>query len=217
VEKLTIQRLLKTILNNILHNGAKPYIVGGVIRDSLLNISYNYDSDYDIEVYNISLPNLEKLLSNYGSVQSVGKSFGVLKLNIKDNEKILHLDFSLPRTENKIGVGHTGFEITTNPHLTTFEASKRRDFTINSIMYDFKNDKFIDHFGGINDIKSKTLRYVDECSFIEDPLRVYRAIGFSARFGFELEEKTFILCKNLLSNLKELPKERVWEEFKNYF
>ena len=211
---------LQNILKSLIKNDAKPYLVGGIVRDYLFDTSKNksininnksdFDSDYDIEVYDISLDNLEKLLSNFGAVHLVGKSFGILKLHIDD----IDLDFSLPRTENKISAGHSGFEVTTNPNLTLKEASKRRDFTCNAIMYDFQSDTFIDNFDGIKDIENRLLRYVDENSFIEDPLRVYRAVQFCARFGFEIEEQTFSLCKSLIPNLVELPKERVWEEFK---
>jgi tRNA nucleotidyltransferase (CCA-adding enzyme) len=197
---------LISILNNLLQNNTLPFIVGGSVRDHFLGLD---SKDYDIEVYGCSLDKLQKLLASFGNVKSVGKSFGVLKLSIDAYE----FDFALPRLETKIAFGHKGFSVQTDQFLSTQEASKRRDFTINAILFDYKNKQFIDHYNGINDLHNRTLRYVNEASFIEDPLRVYRAVQFCARFGLELEQKSFDLCKTLVPNLQELPKERIWSEF----
>jgi len=59
---------------------------------------------------------------------------------------------------------------------------------------------------------------VDSKSFIEDPLRVYRAVQYSARFKFQLERESFKLCRVMVKrgDLDELPKERIFEEFKKF-
>jgi len=95
-------------------------------------------------------------------------------------------------------------------------AAKRRDFTINAIGYDINAKKMLDPFCGVDNIKNKTLQIVDKASFTEDPLRVYRAVQFGARFEFTLSKNTFTACSKLIDNgsLEELPKERVWEELK---
>ena len=60
--------------------------------------------DVDVEVYGLSVDELEELLANYGNVNSIGKSFGILKLDVLPN-----FDFALPRTEIKTGESHLGF------------------------------------------------------------------------------------------------------------
>jgi tRNA nucleotidyltransferase (CCA-adding enzyme) len=96
------------------------------------------------------------------------------------------------------------------------EAAKRRDFNINAMGYDVEEKVFLDPFNGKKDIKSKTLRHIDDESFVEDPLRVYRAVQFCARFEYVLALETKVLCKNMIVQgmLEELPKERVYVEFK---
>ena len=108
---------------------------------------------------------LEELLGEYGFVNLVGKSFGVLKFTHESEE----YDFSFPRKESKVGTGHRGFDIEVDGSLDFKTAAKRRDFTVNALGYDIEEKAFIDPFGGLEDIKQKQLRHIDDETFIEDP------------------------------------------------
>ncbi|MFY4758804.1 CCA tRNA nucleotidyltransferase [Aliarcobacter butzleri] len=188
-------------------------LVGGCVRDSFLNKKIK---DYDIEIFNFdSLEILEKSLKKFGNVNLVGKSFGVLTLKIDEYD----FDFSLPRIEKKVGNLHQDFEVSTNANLSFKEAAIRRDFTINAIGYDYFKNEILDPFGGINDLKNKIIKHIDDKTFIEDSLRVYRSVQFASRFEFKIDENTKILCKKIVSSgeLKFLPKERVFEELKKLF
>ncbi|MFY9082345.1 CCA tRNA nucleotidyltransferase [Aliarcobacter butzleri] len=188
-------------------------LVGGCVRDSFLNKKIK---DYDIEIFNFdSLEILEKSLKKFGNVNLVGKSFGVLTLKIDEYD----FDFSLPRIEKKVGNSHADFEVSTNANLSFKEAAKRRDFTINAIGYDYFRNEILDPFGGMNDLKNKIIKHIDDKTFLEDSLRVYRSVQFASRFEFKIDENTKILCKKIVSSgeLKFLPKERVFEELKKLF
>ena len=207
---MKINSELKQISTDLYGIGADAIIVGGSVRDHFLNKD---SKDLDIEVYGLeTFDPLTNILSKYGKVDMVGKSFGVIKLTTVEND----YDFSFPRTESKVNGGHKGFEIISDGFISYETAFKRRDFTINAIGYDIEDKVFIDTFNGIEDIENKVLRHVDEKTFIEDPLRVYRAVQFVARFGLSIDEKTFDLCKLMVESnmLSELPKERVFEEMK---
>ena len=211
--KFKIPSILEDILKELQKIGATPILVGGSVRDFFLNIPIK---DYDIEIFGIdSLEIIQKSLEKFGSVKLVGKSFGVLTLRVDEYD----FDFALPRIEKKIGNTHQDFEIITNANLSFKEAAIRRDFTINAIGYDFCTKDFLDPFDGINDLKNRVLKHIDDKTFIEDSLRVYRAVQFSARFDFSLDERTFELCKKIVQNneLDFLPKERIYEEFKKLF
>lgn len=142
----------------------------------------------------------------------VGKSFGVFKLQIKEYE----FDFSLPRTERKVAKGHRGFEIEFDAFLSFQKASLRRDFTINSLGYDWQKKQFLDPNNGLKDLKNRVLRHISDDSFVEDSLRVYRAAQFCARFEFTLHSSTFKLCKKVVATkqLEELSSFRIFEEFR---
>jgi len=207
---MEIPKVLIDIAKKLDFFGAKAILVGGAVRDFILQ---NSVKDFDIEVYNIeNLDKLASILSEFGAVNLVGKSFGVVKLRV-DN---IEYDFSMPRLESKVGKGHKGFRIKVDSTLDFKSAAKRRDFTINAMGWDILQNRLLDPYRGVDDIKSKTLQIVDKISFTEDPLRVYRAVQFAARFEFTLSKETFTSCCQIVDNgyLEELPKERVWEEFK---
>ncbi|WP_313956778.1 CCA tRNA nucleotidyltransferase [Aliarcobacter butzleri] len=211
--KINLPKILIRILNDLQELGSKPILVGGCVRDSFLNKKIK---DYDVEIFNFySLEILEKSLKKFGNVNLVGKSFGVLTLKIDEYD----FDFSLPRIEKKVGNSHTDFEVSTNANLSFKEAAIRRDFTINAIGYDYFKNEILDPFGGMNDLKNKIIKHIDDKTFVEDSLRVYRSVQFASRFEFKIDQNTKILCKKIVSSgeLKFLPKERVFEELKKLF
>jgi len=196
-------------ISDILHSrGAKAIVVGGSVRDHFLDLEIK---DYDVEVYGLdTFTALEQILSIYGSVNLVGKNFGVLKFHHEGEE----YDFSFPRVETKTGAGHRGFEVKIDASIDYLIAFKRRDFTINAMGYDIKEAKFIDPYRGMEDIQNRCIRHINDDTFVEDPLRVYRAVQFSARFDYHLHKETIELCRDMVKRglLDELPKERVWAE-----
>ena len=180
-------------------------IVGGFVRDMMLGVQ---SKDIDIEVYGMGIDEIAAVLRCKGlRVDAVGKAFGVLKIN---NE----IDVSVPRRENKVGVGHKGFDVMPDPDMSVKEAASRRDFTINSMAMD-KHGMVDDPFQGESDLRLSVLRATSQ-AFVEDPLRVMRAMQFAARFGTRLEHGTVAICRNMLAQKSELPKERIWEEWKKW-
>ncbi len=206
---MKIPNILKTISATLDEHHAKAVVVGGLVRDYFLQLP---SKDYDVEVYGLEkIEELEAILSEYGSVNLVGKSFGVLKFCYEGEE----YDFSFPRKEEKIGQGHRGFDVFVDGNLAFKEASLRRDFSINAMGYEVETQKFLDPFGGRKDMESKILRHIEDKTFVEDPLRVYRAVQFCARFGYTLADETLQLCQAMVAEgmLEELPKERVYVEW----
>jgi tRNA nucleotidyltransferase (CCA-adding enzyme) len=82
-------------------------------------------------------------------------------------------------------------------------------------MYDIENEQVLDFWHGLDDLDNRILRVVDQKSFIEDSLRVLRAMQFAARFGFKVERESCLLCQNI--SLSDLPKERIFLEFEKMF
>ncbi len=191
-----------TTLKNYLSNYTKKaYIVGGAVRDMHLNHPIN---DLDIEVYNISQNKFEEIMKKFGAI-GVGKNFFVYKWK--------NIDISLPRIEKKIGIGHKAFDV--RIAFDEKEASKRRDFTINALMLDIFSGKLLDFWGGIDDINKKIIKIIDKKSFIEDSLRVLRAIQFTARFGFKCDKNSIKIMQDI--DIGDLSKERIFWEFEKLF
>lgn len=193
-----------------IHNaGGTPYFVGGYVRDKFLGLP---SKDIDIEVFHMDVDSLVSILQLFGKVDQVGRSFGVVKLNFKGED----YDFSLPRIDSKVGDGHKGFEITTDPIISPIVAASRRDFTFNAISEDCLSGDWFDFFGGRKDLCNGILRHVSN-AFSEDPLRVLRGMQFAARFSLEAAGETILLCQHMKDSFQELPKERIWTEFQKLF
>jgi tRNA nucleotidyltransferase (CCA-adding enzyme) len=207
---MIIPKILKKISKTITKKGGKAIVVGGSVRDYFLGIEAK---DFDIEVFGLKrLEDLEAILAEYGRVELVGKSFGVLKFIYQKQV----YDFSFPRKETKVAAGHKGFCVEVDGTFSYEVAARRRDFTINAMGYNIEQKTFLDPFGGRKDIAQKRLRHIDDKTFIEDPLRIYRGVQFAARFAYSMAEETKTLCTIMIEQgvLEELPKERVYEEFK---
>jgi tRNA nucleotidyltransferase (CCA-adding enzyme) len=205
------QRILSPDAEQVLaaiHNaGGRPMLVGGCVRDDILNPG-SPAKDIDVEVYGLTFAALAEALSRAGRVDECGKSFGVLKIRAGDTD----MDINVPRRERKISEGHRGFEIAPDMELGFAEASGRRDFTMNALLADPETGEVIDCHGGLADLGAGVLRHTSH-AFSEDPLRVLRAVQFAARFGFTLAMETANLCRLLAGAYGELPIERVWCEF----
>ena len=192
-------RTLILIAEAVRARGGRALVVGGWVRDRLLG----HDSkDMDVEVFGVPAADLHALLAPFGKVEPVGQSFPVYKLGT--------IDVGLPRRESKSGRGHKGFLVEGDPSMPVVEAARRRDFTINAILWDPLTDEYIDPFGGREDLRRTFLRAVDPATFGDDSLRVLRAVQFAARFELTLDAQTRTLCTSI--RLDDLPPERVWGE-----
>lgn len=195
--------MAKKIAEKVREKGGRTFFVGGFVRDKLLK---KENKDIDIEIHNITPQDLREVLSELGTITEMGASFGILGLKGYD------IDIAQPRSEMANGRGHKDFEIFVDPFIGTKNAAKRRDFTINALMEDVLTGEIIDHFNGLNDLNKGIIRHINNETFIEDPLRVFRAPQFAARFGFSIANETIELSKTM--DLTFLPKERVLEEMK---
>ncbi|OCH25648.1 multifunctional CCA tRNA nucleotidyl transferase/2'3'-cyclic phosphodiesterase/2'nucleotidase/phosphatase [Aliivibrio fischeri] len=180
----------------------KIYLVGGAVRDSLLNIDVK-DKDW------VVVGSTPQEMGSLG-YQTVGQDFPVF-LHPKTKE-----EYALARTERKSGQGYKGFTCYAEPDVTLEEDLLRRDLTINAIAQ-ADNGELIDPYNGQQDIIDRTLRHVSD-AFTEDPLRVLRVARFAARFhhlGFTIAHETMNLMKVLVDSgeLSHLTAERVWQEW----
>lgn len=206
---MTLVPECETVLTTLENAGLKPYIVGGSVRDALLGLD---QKDIDIEVYGGDTKTIIKALKQIGQVDEVGQAFGVLKITLNGED----FDISLPRKDSKTGDGHTGFEVEVDPNLTLDEATARRDYTINALMYNHKLGYIIDKHSGIEDIANKKLRHVSD-AFDEDPLRVLRGVQMASRFGFQLHPDTIEKARTLKDGYNQLATERVRIEFQKLY
>lgn len=191
------------LASKVKEKGGRAFYVGGYVRDLLLNIP---NKDIDIEVHGIAEKDLVAILNEIGEVDYYGRSFGIYALRHED------IEVALPRSEKVLGTGHRDFEISVDPDMGYKNAALRRDFTINALMMDVLSHEILDYFNGTDDLNKGIIRHVNDVSFVEDPLRVYRAAQFASRFGFKIDERTVELCRGIDTFV--LSRERIEEELK---
>jgi len=222
---MNIKKIIKEELSNILKetkkvdlkslpfyvelksSGGNVYQVGGAVRDFFIG---KESKDLDIVITGIPMDDLEKMLEKYGSVDLVGKSFGVLKFKAFGETE--DIDIAIPRTEKKIGDGHKGFEVSSDHTMPIDKELFRRDLKINSMAMDDEGN-LVDPYGGMEDIKNKKISLTNPDAFKDDPLRMLRSIGFSSRFNFEIDDNTFESIKQNAHTISEIPGERILAEF----
>lgn len=182
--------------------GMKIYLVGGAVRDALLNYPV-VERDWVV----VGARPEELLQQGY---LQVGKDFPVF-LHPHSRE-----EHALARTERKQGHGYTGFAVQYDPSVTLEDDLLRRDLTINAMAQD-ADGSIIDPYGGQADIERRVLRHVSD-AFVEDPLRVLRTARFAARYAhlqFTVAPETLALMAEIVAQdeLAHLPAERIWKEF----
>lgn len=175
---MNIPEDIKTITGRIKEFGGRAWIVGGASIDLLSN---KEPKDWDIEVFNMSIEDIEDAVDCFGDKDLIGLKFGIVKLKTDIFNRVYDIEFSIPRRDNKIGAKHKDFLAIFDPSMTIKEAARRRDFTINTIYIDPLTEEVVDPFNGLRDLKEGVLDYVDEETFLDDPLRVYRGIQIVAR------------------------------------
>jgi tRNA nucleotidyltransferase (CCA-adding enzyme) len=195
-------RALRIIDDRVRRAGGRTWLVGGAVRDLLLN---RRPEDWDVEVTGLPLDRLDTLLRNHFAVQLVGRAFGIFKI------KGLPIDVSVP---SRIPADHPSVADLRNladPAMDIDEALARRDFTINAMAWDPGTSELRDPFNGREDLASRMLRHVSH-RFAEDPLRVLRGMQLAARFELTPAPETVHLCGTLSQDGQ--PTERIWEEWK---
>lgn len=188
------------ILKRLREAGFEAYVVGGCVRDSILG-----ETPYDWDITTNALPSDVK--SIFRRTVDIGIDHGTVKVMI----------------------GNDGYEITTyridgiyedsrHPKKVTFtsllsEDLRRRDFTINAMAYS-DSEGLVDLFGGMSDLDAGIIRAVGDARerFSEDALRMLRALRFSARFGYDIDEDTKHAIKELAPTLSNISAERIRDE-----
>ena len=188
----------------------KIFEVGGAVRDSLLNMPLDKDRDY--LVTGIEFDKLTRILNRHGRVDLVGKSFGVIKFTQFSKERQKTFDIALPRSEHSTGLGHKEFAIDYDPNLPIEDDLVRRDFTINAMARPLDSDNIVDPLDGQIDLRKRQIRMTSADSFIDDPLRMLRAVQFAARLEFSIEPTTLKAIAENSHLISTVSAERVAEE-----
>lgn len=199
--KINMPEEVKFILNTLSNNGYEAYIVGGCVRDSILN---KQPKDWDIT----TKAKPEEVIKLFDKVILTGLKHGTVTVVI-NNEGY---EVTTYRRDGE-------YEDNRRPKEVKFVSSlkedlARRDFTINAMAFNEQRG-LVDYFHGVRDLQDKIIKTVGvpEERFNEDALRMLRAVRFSAQLDFNIDKNLLVAIKKLAINIKNISKERIREEF----
>ena len=198
--KIQLPEKVSEIINTLQQNGHEAYAVGGCVRDSILG---RIPDDWDITTSATPLETKELFKRTFDT----GIEHGTITV-LLDRDAF---EVTTYRVDGK-------YEDSRHPKEVTFTRSLsedllRRDFTINAMAYN-DTEGLVDIFGGIEDLKNKTIRCVGnaEARFGEDALRILRAVRFASQLGFEIEKETRQGIQKLAPTLANISAERIQVE-----
>ncbi len=205
---LTTDPRIQAVLN-VLPASAELFVVGGAVRDALLNRPV---TDLDLVARGVSLLDLKAALARLGPVNANGEQWSVLSLTLDGRT----VDVALPR-EEKTTKGDGGYfdtQAQPNPELPIERDLKRRDFTVNALALNVRSGELVDPCHGQIDILQRTLRTVGNPTtrFAQDHSRILRCLRFATQLGFTIEPITWEGLRTVVAKAGQLriPK-RIWE------
>ncbi len=173
--------------------GIDAYVVGGAVRDELLELPH---ADEDFLVPGVDQAGLRALLEPHGRVEDMEVHGQLVGVRLFPSDKAIRalapagIELTPPRAERSTGPGHRDFAIVSGAGIGLDEDMARRDFTINAMALPLDGGAIVDPFGGQDDLARRTIRTVGPTSFDEDPLRIVRALRFVSQLGFDLAPET---------------------------
>jgi len=195
---------LKIVSDLYISNGFEFYLVGGAVRDGILDID---TKDFDFTTNATPEESISLLNSNGYKTTEIGREFGTIELQIDDNS--VHITTYRKDTyENSSRNPSIESAADLNTDLS------RRDFTINSIAYSIDENKLVDPFLGLKDLALGTIRTPDDpiISFSDDPLRMLRVCRFISTHGFSPDNDTYVAMRDNVERIKIVSVERIRDE-----
>tara|TARA_B100000035_G_C21036684_1_gene571406 strand:+ start:2856 stop:4094 length:1239 start_codon:yes stop_codon:yes gene_type:complete len=209
--KIDVSKISKhalEIIHSLQKNNYEAYIVGGAIRDILIN-----QNPKDFDIATSATP--EQIRRLFKKSRIIGRRFKLV--HVLDGRNIIEVSTFRSKPQKR-EIMANGVE-KDNAYGTLKEDAERRDFTSNSIYYNPVNKKLIDFYGGIDDIKNKQLAIIGipEIRFKEDPVRILRAIRFAAKLELSINASITSIIRSNLSLLEKIPYSRLFDEVMKLF
>jgi poly(A) polymerase len=210
-QALISQAALKTC-DGLQKAGFQAYIVGGAVRDLLLN-----HKPKDFDVATDATP--EQVYKIFRRSRIIGKRFRLVHV-LWGNETIEVSTFrGHHQNEGDAKTSETGRIIRDNVFGNIEEDAARRDFTANALYYDPVKEEVLDFHNGVADVRAKILRMIGDpvTRYQEDPVRMLRAVRLSAKLGLTIDKITEAPIHKLADLLQDVPPSRLFDEMLKLF
>jgi poly(A) polymerase len=205
----------KSIVETLRERGFQAYLVGGCVRDLLLQ---REPKDYDVATD----ANPQQVMEIFPDAYAVGAQFGVVLIPFPDQDPERGLADTVSKSQTvEVATFRSDIGYSDGRHPDEVQFSRdpredvvRRDFTINGMLLDSVSNEVLDFVGGRKDLAEGIIRAIGapERRFQEDKLRMLRAVRFASRFEYEIEPATFAAIQELADEIHVVSRERVRDE-----
>jgi tRNA nucleotidyltransferase (CCA-adding enzyme) len=192
--------------------GLDAYVVGGAVRDELLEIAH---ADEDFLVPGVDQAGLRRALEPHGRVDDMEVHGQLVGVRFYPHDRAVRalvpagIELTPPRTERSVEPGHRDFEIVVDGTVSIEDDMARRDFTVNAMARRLETGDLVDPFHGRADLERRELRTVSPDSFNEDPLRILRGLRLLSQLGFGLPPETLEQMRAGAAGLRQVSGERI--------
>lgn len=218
VSRKNISSAAIKVLYRLKDEGYTAFIAGGGVRDLLLN---RHPKDFDV----VTDATPEQIRKTFRNCRLIGRRFRLAHILFR-GEIIETATFRAPVpddeetfSEHTFRTGEAGMVMRDNVFGTPEQDALRRDFTINALFYNIADYSIIDYAGGLEDLRSSTIRVIGDpdTRFAEDPVRMIRAARFAGTLGFIIEQEAYdSICRNK-DKLELAAPSRMYEEVQKLF
>lgn len=198
------------VVETLHENGFEAYLVGGCVRDLLCG-----EKPKDFDVATDATP--EQVKELFRRARLVGRRFPIA--HVRFGRHIIEVSTFRQGQLEHVETTEQGLIVKDHVFGSMAEDAFRRDFTINALYFDIREQEIVDYVGGLEDIESKRIQFIGDPAerIAEDPVRILRAIRFAAKLGFELDDDLVDLHEDTAERLEEIPGARLFDEFMKLF
>lgn len=200
------------VLTVLAKSNYQAFLIGGAVRDLLLNIR---PKDFDIATD--ATPQQVRSLFKHSRI--IGRRFKLVHVIIGGDIIEVSTFRAQAKSENRAVLSPHGMIIDDNIFGNIEEDAKRRDFTVNALYYNIQDGSVIDFFQGYRHLQNQVIHMIGDANqrYIEDPVRILRAIRFASKLSFALETNTSKKIEGSSSLLTHVPSARLYDEYKKLF
>ncbi|MEQ7920443.1 polynucleotide adenylyltransferase PcnB [Xanthomonas sp. WHRI 1810A] len=211
-------RYAVNIVERLQTAGYQAYLVGGCVRDLMLNIE---PKDYDVATS--ATP--EQVRAEFRNARIIGRRFKLVHIHFgREIIEVATFRANHPQDDededsNQSSRNESGRILRDNVYGTLEEDAQRRDFTINALYYDPVTERVLDFANGVHDIRNRLIRLIGDPQqrYKEDPVRMLRAVRFAAKLDFGIEKHSAAPIRQLAPMLRDIPSARLFEEVLKLF
>lgn len=206
------------VVERLQHAGYQAYLVGGCVRDMLLGMQ---PKDYDVATS--ATP--EQVRAEFRNARVIGRRFKLAHVHFgREIIEVATFRANHPQGDDEedshLSARHeSGRILRDNVYGSLEDDAQRRDFTINALYFDVTGERILDYAHGVHDIRNRLIRLIGdpEQRYLEDPVRMLRAVRFAAKLDFDIEKHSAAPIRQLASKLRDIPSARLFDEVLKLF